>query len=452
MLAALLAAAPAAAQERPAFKAHRFDEDWRPLADPARRTHPLDGLKYMPLPGWPGAFLTIGGELRERGEAVRNPDFGLDLPRDRVLLHRALLHLDLHLGPQVRTFVQFGSFLQTGRLGAPGPTDLDRLDLTQGFADLSVPTGDLGRLTLRGGRQEISFGSSRLVSVRESPNVRRAFDGGRAFWTAGSYRLDAFLVRPVALSPGIFDDRSDTTQGFGGLYLTGPVPAVGALRADLYYFGLRRDDSDFLPGTARETRHTLGTRLFGKAAGWDWDVEGAVQSGSFGRDRIRAWTVASDAGFTFAELPLSPRLGLKADIASGDGNPKDRTLGTFNPLYPKLPYFSEAGLVAPANVMDLQPTVTLQLTPSLTLLLGYNSLWRHRRQDAFYAPPLQPVPGTEGGGSRYIGRQLIADLEWQATENISVKAGYVHATPGDTLRKVGGRTVDFGYGSVAYRF
>jgi hypothetical protein len=224
------------------------------------------------------------------------------------------------------------------------------------------------------------------------------------------------------------------------------------LRADLYYLGLRRDDSDFLPGTARETRHTLGTRLFGKAAGWDWDVEGAVQSGSFGRDRIRAWTVASDAGFTLAELPLSPRLGLKADIASGDGNPNDRTLGTFNPLYPKLPYFSEAGLVAPANVMDLQPTVTLQLTPSLSLLLGYNSLWRHRRQDAFYAPPLQPVPGTEGGGSRYIGRQLIADLEWQATENISVKAGYVHATPGDTLRKVGGRTVDFGYGSVAYRF
>ena len=31
--------------------------------------------------------------------------------------------------------------------------------------------------TLRIGRQEMSYGSSRLVSVREGPNVRRSFDG-----------------------------------------------------------------------------------------------------------------------------------------------------------------------------------------------------------------------------------------------------------------------------------
>src|SRR3954447_21021135 len=79
-----LASAPAAKQagaqevERPVLKPHRFDEDWRPLCDPARQTMLFDPLKCIPLDSDGFAKLTIGGELRERFEAVHNPGFGLD--------------------------------------------------------------------------------------------------------------------------------------------------------------------------------------------------------------------------------------------------------------------------------------------------------------------------------------------------------------------------------------
>src|SRR6185369_10088237 len=100
-------------------------------------------------------------------------------------------------------------------------------------------------------------------------------------------------------------------------------------------------------------------RAFGKRKSWDWNIEGAWQWGSFAPAQIRAWTISIDAGFEFTRLPLIPRLGLKADAISGDGNMEDLRLKTFNPLYPKLPYFSEANLATPANLLDFQPNLRL---------------------------------------------------------------------------------------------
>jgi hypothetical protein len=156
--------------DRPEFESHHFDKDWRSLCKPGNRSKPLDRLKCIDIAS--KATLTLGGELRERVELVRNPDFGLEKREDHVLLHRATLHADLRASETARVFVQLGAFGYTGREDKREPFDLNRLDLVQGFLDVSVPIGG-DRATLRAGRQEISFGSSRLVGVREGPNVRR---------------------------------------------------------------------------------------------------------------------------------------------------------------------------------------------------------------------------------------------------------------------------------------
>ncbi|HEX2891778.1 alginate export family protein [Vineibacter terrae] len=450
LLLAILLPGLAWAQDaaRPAFKTHRFDEDWRVLcADPALRTEPLDRLKCLKLGA--DVSLTLGGELRERFEAVRNPGFGLQQDHDHVFLHRVLLHADLRIQNVARLFLQFGSLTQSGREGAPSSTDVDRLDLMQGFVDLMLPLDD-ARLTLRGGRQEVSFGASRLVSVRDSPNARRAFDGGRAFLTAGGFRVDAIYLRPVLLSPKVFDDETNKTEKLWGVYGTGPV--AGPLKADLYYLGFERDRGRFAAGAAPEHRHTLGVRLFGKAGAFDWDVEGVFQFGSFGNRDIRAWTIASDWGVTFESLKLQPRLGLKADIASGDRNLADGRLGTFNALYPRLPYFSDANLVAPANFFDIHPVLELQLAPTLQAEIGWNALWRQTTADAIYAPPLSPIAGTAGQPGRFIGQQVIVGIEWRVIEGVTLAGQYVHFVPGRALRRIGGGTTDFVFVSAAYKF
>lgn len=62
-----------------------------------------------------------------------------------------------------------------------------------------------------------------------------------------------------------------------------------------------------------------------------------------------SWTLASQTGFTFASLPWQPRIALSTNIASGDTDPDDADLGTFNPLYPRGNYFSEDAVLGPRN-------------------------------------------------------------------------------------------------------
>src|SRR5208282_1941388 len=185
--------------------------------------------------------------------------------------------------------------------------------------DLRAPLGQDESVTFRGGRQEITFGSARLVDVREGPNIRLSFDGGRAFYESPELRLDTFVLSPVATPPGVFNDHADLGQLFWGLYGVMPLEAVPGLHADLYYLGLTRHDATFNSGTADELRQSLGTRLWGRADAWDYDTEGVFQFGDFGTQDIRAWTVASNTGYTIADLWGQPRLGLQADVASGGG-------------------------------------------------------------------------------------------------------------------------------------
>jgi len=436
--AALLPDATRAA-DRPTYQDFRYDEDWRAMTDPAQRTDVLDPIKWVPITNDPDWYVTFGGELRERYEASRNPVFGLSGPaRNDYLLHRLFLFGDLHLGPQVRTFVEVVNGLTAGWRGTPPATQENQLDLLQGFAEWR-PLGDRSAW-VRAGRQEMSFGSSRLISVREAPNVRRAFDGVRASWSGTGIRVDGFAVRPVAPQRGSFNDPSDSAQAFWGAYATVTTPVTNV---DVYYLGLTRENARFAQGTATERRHTIGARQFGKRGAVDWNIEEAVQFGSFGEAAIRAWTVSANLGFTARDLPLAPRFGFNADAISGDRDATDGTLGTFNPLFPKLPYFSEANLAAPANLYDIQPNLTLSLTPDVTASVGWNLLWKQALADAFYAPPLSPVRGTAGGSGRFIGQQVSLSATWSVTDALAIGGTYVHYEPGGRTRAAGGQAGDF---------
>ncbi len=112
--------------------------------------------------------------------------------------------------------------------------------------------------------------------------------------------------------------------------------------------GLDRKNASFDQVTAHELRHSVGTRIWGHKAGWDYNLEFVYQFGSFGSGDIQAWTAASDVGFTFANALFEPRLGLKANVTSGDDNPNNRDLQAFNPLFPRGAYFGEPARVSQA--------------------------------------------------------------------------------------------------------
>ena len=150
-----------------------------------------------------------------------------------------------------------------------------------------------------------------------------------------------------------------------------------ALGLDLYWLALRRDDAEYDQGTHNERRRSIGTRIWGAPGAWDYNFELVYQWGSFGPGDVEAWTAASDTGYTIAALPTQPRLGLRANVTSGDRDPLDSDLETFNPLFPRGSYFGEASLIGPQNHMDLHPALELHVSGRRAVHRGLGFLLAH---------------------------------------------------------------------------
>lgn len=439
---------------RPPYKQLRYEENWSFLRDPDRRTGALDRIKYIPLRDEEEWYLSIGGEVRGRFERFGNPSWGQD-PEDSngYYLQRYMLHADLHLGARLRFFGQIKSGIENGREGGARPTDEDKLDLNQAFFDLNFDFGNKRSLNLRAGRQEMSYGSSRLVGVRESPNVRQSFDGLRATLSVRGWRVDGFLTKPVETGRGIFDDAPAHARTFWGAYAVRPFKLLPGGNIDLYYLGIDRKSARFDQGAARERRNSVGTRLWGKGAGWDYNYELVYQWGNFGRGNIRAWTVASDNGYTPRDMRFRPRLGLKANATSGDRNPADRNLQTFNALFPKGAYFGEIALVGPSNHMDLHPSLDLRIKEKLTFTIASVFFWRESLRDGIYGNAVNLLRSGRASRARFVGTQPSVQAEWQINRHVTWVAVCSYFFTGAFPRETGSaRNVNYAGTWIAYKF
>jgi hypothetical protein len=418
--------APAPAPDR-SYKLLRSDENWSFLRDESLRSDFWDPIKFIPLrktdTNW---FATFGGEAREVWEQIGNDNWGQTPIWNGYLNERYMLSADLHYGPHVRTFLELKSGINSWRAGGPRPIDEKKLDFQAGFLEVGGATS-WGSLQVRAGRQELEYGSGRLVDVREGPNVRLSFDGFLVRNRIHAWQVDGFAMRPDEDKPGFFDNAPDHTAGFWGVYATRPTP--GKTQLDAYYLGQDRKDGAFERGTAHELRHSLGVRISKPVAserpGWDFDNEALWQFGSFGKADIRAWTVATETGYRIPTIPLKPRFSVKADISSGD-HPATNTLGTFNPLYPKGDYFGVLATTGPGpvNFIDVHPHVQAWVPHDVSLSFDWIFQWRQSLEDGVYAVPGSLIRAADGSLARFVGNRPGTEIRWQANPHLWFQGDY----------------------------
>lgn len=440
-------------EQRAPFKSLRYDEDYSFLADQTKRSDFWDAIKYVPLVGGRAGFISFGGDARERFEAYENEFFSTNPNADNAyFLQRYLLHADYHPTEWLRAFGQLQSSLEDGRPGGPRPTDRDSIDVHQLFADVAVKTSEDGRLALRAGRQEMSYGSERLISVREGLNNRRAFDAVRLLYHQDSVNADAFFSSPVEVDRGAFDDQNIRDVWFWGAYATVPFPRLSGIKLDLYYLGLRNPHVVYAQGAGSEERHTIGARFFGKLDHWDFNHEAVYQFGRFGSGDISAWSIATDHGYTIEGVWGTPRLGLKAAIAGGDRDPNNSDLQTLNPLFPRGNYFTEAALLGPQNFFDVHPCLQLRPFPKWSFETGVDFYWRESLDDGIYTPGGSVIYQGDSNLARFVGTDFSFVIGWQATRHINISAGYTHFFAGQFIRQNGGEDVNYGTVWASYKF
>ncbi|MCH2044895.1 MAG: alginate export family protein [Saprospiraceae bacterium] len=409
--------------EIPEFGFLRATEDYNQLKDWNRKG--WQQLKYIPLSE--KSYLSIGGDWRSEGQFLFNEDW-VNGNNDMVLYQRYMLHTDWHLGKHFRIFGQLKSGVAFGRNGDPLPFDVDYLDTHQLYVQFRF-----GKSTIDLGRQELVYGSRRLISIREGTNVRQSFDGIRWYWKNEHLRIDilAYTYNPQQI--GFFDNTIDFEQQILGSYLTWQVPAKYDLGFDFYYLAYRNEHPNYEAGSELEIRHSVGFRHYGQFKKLIYNNEAVFQFGQFGRSSILAWTVSTDL-----KLEWSPKFntGLKAEIISGDQWANDNRLGTFNAMYPRGGYFGLLALVGPANLMDIHPSIHFSPIAKLNLNFDWDFFWRYSINDGIYFPSGRIRETSQNSTTRFIGHQLGFQVGYSINRFIEVESSYFLFYPGAFIQNI----------------
>ncbi|WP_243694669.1 alginate export family protein [Flavobacterium psychrotolerans] len=213
--------------------------------------------------------------------------------------------------------------------------DENQLSLHQAFVELKYTN-----CNIRLGYQEMYYGNHRLITVREGPNTRQAFDGLVVKHKFKNGVVDLFAVSKVVSKQYVFDDES-MHDGLYGIYGT-QFFSNHKMGLDYFLVDFQSKGRKYNYQSGFEDRQTFGIRLFSNLKTINFEFEGGYQRGKFNELTIDAYNVLADVNLTI--LPVKKGIiGFAANIASGDKDSSDNKLNTYDLLYAKPAY----GLAVP---------------------------------------------------------------------------------------------------------
>lgn len=455
---------------QPQYMALRYNDDFSYLDGPAGSYEPdwFDPIKNIHLDeDW---RLRLGGEVRLRMESETNRMFGArDPTNDTILLYRTILHADLRYRDLLRFYIEGIDARVADRDLPQIPGMENTFDVHQLFADVRV-LGEETPLTLRIGRQEMIYGKERLIGKLDWMNEGRRFDGAKLLYTSPTFDIDFFWVKPVVFTTRPFSNPWNThinesmnrkidhwreEQQFYGTYAT--YKGLPEHVVDVYFFGL--NDNGRLSNANNQMGdldlYTLGARFAGQCGPFDYDVEGAGQWGKWDGDEVHAWSFAGEGGYTFKDLPMSPRVGIGLDYATGDDTPRDNSHDTFYQLFPTgHAFLGYIDLVGRQNI--IAPSVHFSFKPhkDVTVKAAYYHFWLDSNLDALYNAGGSPIRRNVSGSSgNDVGDELDLIATWQIDRHSSLLVGWSHFWPGNFIESSGAsRDADFVYLQYQFKF
>jgi len=345
-------------------------------------------------------------------------------PSQMHVIHRTRVNLVLRPSPRLSFHLRGEDAREYVAVGAAPHSNAGELSLA--YADLRV-----GRnWTLRGGRQELSFGDERLVgNDTEWCQIGQRFDAIRLSWKRRRLRVDAFTSSPVAVRRSGWD-RPASGIAFHGLYANW-TGIGGATVTDAYVFCKARRSGD-LPGR----RATAGFRHVRRLTRrWQTALELALQWGREGARPVRAWAGHWEASVTLAGNRATPRFVVEYNAASGD-DPHTGAVERFDDLYPA--GHDAFALPDPVPWSDMQTlgVTAEQVARGWSFAAGARSIWR-----APGAPRRHLGWQVSGLAAREItaGWQIVCSYSRLARRAAAYYGGPVYALSGGIRLRLGGR-------------
>lgn len=388
---------------------------------------------------------TLSGEARYRPEFRDDRD--LDARDDdelRQRLTRLRLGLSLSFGPRYRVFLQGQDSLLAGDED-PALQNERHLDLHQGYLEVAP----IRRVTLRLGRQELTYGDERLVGAFGWSNIARSFDGVWARVAGDGFTIDGFGAR---ISRNTFGAARAGSVLYG-LYGTASPREKSAYDGYLLAF----DDDLAAPGEAGGDGSTR-VRAFGARAKdafgrFDYLVEAAIERGEIGGDDLHAHAAAAQFGVTWGATP-KVRGFAGYDLATGDEDPADGEREEFfnffptnHVLYGFIDYEGWRNLRSPYAGVSVSWGRHVALAKAHRFLLEEErGPWKNAGGGVFGFDPA-------GGSGTAVGSELDLTYRFRWRERLLVEAGASRFEPGRFARRTRGEDDSvWGYAMFTWGF
>ena len=408
----------------------------------------------------------IGAQVRVRYEVKDNfaiagapgsldfRDHGADVDNSYLLL-RVKPRIG-YTGEWFSAMVEGRNSSSTGDDRNPNPESDGAIDLHQAY--LMVGNHKEFPVSLKIGRQELSYGDERLVGAFAWNNIGRTFDAAKLRWQNAWFGADIFSSRVVVPNEGNFN-VSNEYDYFSGIYAT--TKKIPKQTTDIYLLARNANAQspalqvgNLVPTPSARDIYTLGVRGKsnpGEIGNWDYTYEFMYQFGHFNDTALpaatasleqQAYAIFAGAGYTWTEMSMTPRLGMEYNFASGDSNPTDGKHETFENLFPtNHKFYGFMDFVSLQNIHNVRLQSSIKPLPKITLALEGHFFWLADTSDNFYAVTgarrggIAATPGTGYGinpnYSSFVGSELDFVVTYAVSPHITVEGAYGRFFHGD---------------------
>lgn len=356
------------------------------------------------------ADVKIGGEIRVRAENVKTDG----ATGDGQYLQRTRLNVDAKVNETTKAYIQLQDSRQWGSDGtATGlgtANENEAVDVSQAYFQLDKLADQ--PLSLRVGRQALSYGDQRLVGGLEWSNFARRFDALKLIYNTDAFSVDLWTAKVVEATPTTSADND-----FNGIYAT--VKSIPNNTIDLYL--LQDKAGEFAATNPKRDVLTYGVRVAGKAADLDYGVEFALQTGDNSATVDQESSAyAIKAGYTIPAV-MGLRIGAEYDFASGNDTGTATKNEAFQNLYPTNHYlYGFNDDTTWSNIKATSLNVNAKPAKDLSVAAEY---WMYTLAE------------KNAAGKDDNGTELNLLAKYALNANVKLEAAYVLRTAGDVAAR-----------------
>src|ERR1700722_15704571 len=411
----------------------------------------VEPWKQADFPSW----LSLDGQIR-----LRTEDFTsyLYISGNERIYELTRVYGGLTVRP-TSFLTGYMQFIDAHALGLPvnivASNMRDVFDLRQGYLEYH---NEDNNARLYAGRRELKFGNERVVGISDWTNVSRTWDGFFGHFGAGKDKnsVDLFSTSVVTVHPTSLDKHGAGLTFHGGYGTIGS----GIPNSVLWPFVLVKafphvKSQQGIYGSEVET--TFGAETEGRLpAGFDYDVLGDLQRGSYSNDGIHAGAGIVKVAHLFDSLPWKPRLGGEYDYATGNPHQNPNRISTYDQQYPSdHNAFGLFDLFGFQNIWERRVNLDLGPMKNLWLLFQGEALGVASRFDSVYNSGGGVIvrPPAHGFATNSIGDGFDASAKYVFRDYWAVNTGVGHFFPGGLMSANShGAPLSYLFFGITYRF